>query len=194
VPAKTPVLAFMQRECGLDDHEAYGTLNMGAGFALYLEAEDADRAVADRPRPAASRPSSPATSKPAPNACVIEPAGRQFRRRRAAAALNGQRPVLITLKNVILRRSAKVLLNGANVTINPGEKVGLVGRNGAGKSTLFALFNGSLHEDSGDFYVPSAVAHGRGRAGHARNGRIRHRLCGGRRHPPACRCASGWRR
>jgi ATP-binding cassette subfamily F protein 3 len=43
---------------------------------------------------------------------------------------------LITLKNVILRRSAKVLLDGANVTINPGEKVGLVGRNGAGKSTL----------------------------------------------------------
>ena len=46
VPDKTPVLAFMQRECGLDDHEAYGTLNMGAGFALYLKAADADRAVA----------------------------------------------------------------------------------------------------------------------------------------------------
>lgn len=61
---------------------------------------------------------------------------------------------MITLKNVILRRSAKVLLDGATVTINPGEKVGLVGRNGAGKSTLFALFNGSLHEDGGDFYVP----------------------------------------
>lgn len=45
VPDKTPVLAFMQRECGLDDHEAYGTLNMGAGFALYLAAEDAERAV-----------------------------------------------------------------------------------------------------------------------------------------------------
>ncbi len=45
VPDKTPVLAFMQRECQLDDHEAYGTLNMGAGFALYLAASDADRAV-----------------------------------------------------------------------------------------------------------------------------------------------------
>ncbi|GAA4344846.1 ATP-binding cassette domain-containing protein [Variovorax defluvii] len=62
---------------------------------------------------------------------------------------------MITLKNVILRRSAKVLLNGASVTINPGEKVGLVGRNGAGKSTLFALFNGGLHEDGGDFYMPA---------------------------------------
>lgn len=45
LPAKTAVLAFMQRECGLDDHEAYGTLNMGAGFALYLTANDAERAV-----------------------------------------------------------------------------------------------------------------------------------------------------
>ncbi|MET3494190.1 ABC-F family ATP-binding cassette domain-containing protein [Variovorax boronicumulans] len=61
---------------------------------------------------------------------------------------------MITLKNVILRRSAKKLLDGATVTLNPGEKVGLVGRNGAGKSSLFALFNGSLHEDGGDFYVP----------------------------------------
>ncbi len=61
---------------------------------------------------------------------------------------------MITLKNVVLRRSAKVLLNGASVTINPAEKVGLVGRNGAGKSTLFALFNGTLHEDGGDFSSP----------------------------------------
>ena len=62
---------------------------------------------------------------------------------------------MITLKNVTLRRSAKVLLEGASVTINPGEKVGLVGRNGAGKSSLFALFNGSLHEDVGEYHIPT---------------------------------------
>ena len=62
---------------------------------------------------------------------------------------------MITLRNVTLRRSARVLLNSASVTINPGEKVGLVGRNGAGKSTLFALLNGGLHEDAGDFHMPS---------------------------------------
>ena len=61
---------------------------------------------------------------------------------------------LILLKNVILRRSAKVLLNNACLVINPGEKVGLVGRNGAGKSTLFSLLNGTLHEDGGDFSFP----------------------------------------
>jgi ATP-binding cassette subfamily F protein 3 len=61
---------------------------------------------------------------------------------------------MITLKNVVLRRSAKLLLDGANATINPTERVGLVGRNGAGKSTLFALFNKTLHEDGGDFSIP----------------------------------------
>ena len=62
---------------------------------------------------------------------------------------------MITLRNVTLRRSARVLLDSTSVTINPGEKVGLVGRNGAGKSTLFALLNGSLHEDAGEFYMPA---------------------------------------
>jgi len=62
---------------------------------------------------------------------------------------------LITLKNLTLRRGAKVLLDAANVTINPTEKVGLVGRNGAGKSSLFALFNATLHEDAGDYSIPA---------------------------------------
>ncbi|MEW6120014.1 MAG: ATP-binding cassette domain-containing protein [Pseudomonadota bacterium] len=61
---------------------------------------------------------------------------------------------MILIKNLSLRRGAKVVLDQASATINPGEKVGLVGRNGAGKSSLFALFNGSLHEDGGDCSVP----------------------------------------
>ena len=62
---------------------------------------------------------------------------------------------MIQLKNVTLRRSAKVLLDKVSATINPGESVGLVGRNGAGKSTLFALLNGTLHEDEGEFQRPA---------------------------------------
>ncbi|KAB2921724.1 MAG: ATP-binding cassette domain-containing protein [Dechloromonas sp.] len=62
---------------------------------------------------------------------------------------------MIILKNVTLRRGTKVLLDKTSVTINPGEKVGLVGRNGAGKSTLFGLLNGSLHEDGGDYSIPA---------------------------------------
>ena len=61
---------------------------------------------------------------------------------------------MITLKNITLRRGTKVLLDQVSTTINPGERVGLVGRNGAGKSSLFALLNGSLSEDGGDFFIP----------------------------------------
>ncbi|WP_042418183.1 ABC-F family ATP-binding cassette domain-containing protein [Comamonas aquatica] len=62
---------------------------------------------------------------------------------------------MITLKNVTLRRGTKVVLDSVNATINPGEHVGLVGRNGAGKSSLFALLSGTLHEDGGDFFIPT---------------------------------------
>ena len=61
---------------------------------------------------------------------------------------------MISLRNVTLRRGIKVLLDAASVTVNPGEKVGLVGRNGAGKSSLFALLAGNLHEDGGEFLLP----------------------------------------
>jgi ATP-binding cassette subfamily F protein 3 len=61
---------------------------------------------------------------------------------------------MITLRDVTLRRGAKVLLDRASCTLNPGENVGLVGRNGAGKSSLFALLQGHLHEDSGEFQWP----------------------------------------
>ncbi len=61
---------------------------------------------------------------------------------------------MIVLKNVVLRRGAKVLLDRASVALAPGEKIGLVGRNGVGKSTLFGLLNGTLHEDSGECAYP----------------------------------------
>ncbi len=62
---------------------------------------------------------------------------------------------MISLKHISLRRGTKLLLDQASVTLNPGEKVGLVGRNGAGKSSLFALLNRSLQEDSGEFHIPT---------------------------------------
>ncbi|MBI5257516.1 MAG: ATP-binding cassette domain-containing protein [Burkholderiales bacterium] len=61
---------------------------------------------------------------------------------------------MIQLKNLTLRRGVKVVLQGASVTLNPGEKVGLVGRNGAGKSSLFSLLAGRLHADAGDAEMP----------------------------------------
>ena len=61
---------------------------------------------------------------------------------------------MITLKDVSLRRGTKLVLDVANVTLQPGENVGLVGRNGAGKSSLFALLTNRLQSDAGDFYMP----------------------------------------
>ncbi len=62
---------------------------------------------------------------------------------------------MITLRNLTLRRGTKVVLNQANLTLNPGEKIGLVGRNGAGKSSLFALLTHKLQADAGDAEVPA---------------------------------------
>ncbi|TMH29512.1 MAG: ATP-binding cassette domain-containing protein [Betaproteobacteria bacterium] len=61
---------------------------------------------------------------------------------------------MITLREVTLRRGVKVVLDRATVTLQPSEKVGLVGRNGAGKSSLFALLAGRLHADAGDLAMP----------------------------------------
>ena len=61
---------------------------------------------------------------------------------------------MINLRNITLRRGAKVVLSGASVVLHPGEKVGLIGRNGAGKSSLFSLLTGRLHADAGDLDMP----------------------------------------
>jgi phosphoribosylformylglycinamidine cyclo-ligase len=45
VPPVPPVLSFIQQHAQQDDHEAYGTLNMGAGFALFVAADQAQRCV-----------------------------------------------------------------------------------------------------------------------------------------------------
>ncbi len=62
---------------------------------------------------------------------------------------------MITLRNITLRRGVKVVLQDTHLTLNPGEKVGLVGRNGAGKSSLFSLLTHRLSADAGDVSVPS---------------------------------------
>ncbi len=62
---------------------------------------------------------------------------------------------MIVIKDLQLLRGGKELLKDANATIYPASKVGLVGANGCGKSSLFALIRGILHQDSGDFSMPS---------------------------------------
>jgi ATP-binding cassette subfamily F protein 3 len=63
---------------------------------------------------------------------------------------------MISLNDLTLRRGAKVVLDAAQLTIHPGEKVGVVGPNGAGKSSLFGLLLDRWHEDAGQFSFPRA--------------------------------------
>jgi len=62
---------------------------------------------------------------------------------------------MLVLTQVSLRRGVKLVLDRTSLTIQPGEKVGLVGRNGAGKSSLFSLLADRLHADAGDVSVPA---------------------------------------
>ncbi len=68
---------------------------------------------------------------------------------------------MIRFSQVTLRRGTKVLLERADASVNPGERVGLVGANGSGKSSLFALLRGELHADNGEVDFPAhwRIAH-----------------------------------
>ena len=61
---------------------------------------------------------------------------------------------MLVLSNLSLRRGVKLVLDRASLTVQPGDKVGLVGRNGAGKSSLFSLLARRLQADAGDFSMP----------------------------------------
>mgnify|MGYP003653311941 CR=1 FL=1 len=57
---------------------------------------------------------------------------------------------MIILRDIALRRGSKLLLQDANVTIQPGQRLALIGANGCGKSSLFALLVGEMGPDAGD--------------------------------------------
>lgn len=62
---------------------------------------------------------------------------------------------MIRATGLTLRRGPKVLLENTDFVVNPGERVGMVGKNGAGKSTLFALLQGRLDADAGTVFLPT---------------------------------------
>ncbi len=68
---------------------------------------------------------------------------------------------MIRLQQLTLMRGTKPLFEQADLTINPGEKVGLIGANGTGKSTLFAMLRDELHPDNGSIDFPKQwrIAH-----------------------------------
>ena len=62
---------------------------------------------------------------------------------------------MITFSNLSLKRGQSLLLDNASATINPKQKVGLVGKNGCGKSSLFALLKKETSAEGGELNYPS---------------------------------------
>ena len=57
---------------------------------------------------------------------------------------------MIILRHIDFRRGSKLLLQDANATIQPGQRLALIGANGCGKSSLFSLLLDELGADAGD--------------------------------------------
>ncbi len=57
---------------------------------------------------------------------------------------------LLVISGVVIRMGGRTLMNGADLTIDPGRRIGLVGRNGAGKSTLLRAIAGEIGIDGGE--------------------------------------------
>jgi branched-chain amino acid transport system ATP-binding protein len=82
--------------------------------------------------------------------------------------------MLLEVKDLGKRFGGFVALDGINVTVNPGERVGLIGPNGSGKSTLVNCICGTLHNETGTVIfdgrpIDGLPAHQRTRLGIARS-------------------------
>ena len=64
---------------------------------------------------------------------------------------------MIKFSDITLQRGGQPLIEGANLTLDSGQRYGLVGRNGAGKTTLFKLLLGQLQLDAGQLTWPPSL-------------------------------------
>ncbi len=62
---------------------------------------------------------------------------------------------LLVISNITIRMGGRTLMNGADLTVDPGRRIGLVGRNGAGKSTLLRAIAGEVPLDGGEIRLSS---------------------------------------
>jgi ATP-binding cassette subfamily F protein 3 len=68
---------------------------------------------------------------------------------------------LLRIENLSFSLAGRNLLDHASLTIDPGRKIGLLGRNGAGKSTLLKLIYGDLTPDGGKIILANRATMGR---------------------------------
>ncbi|MBR0559646.1 ABC-F family ATP-binding cassette domain-containing protein [Neokomagataea anthophila] len=64
---------------------------------------------------------------------------------------------ILHLQNITFTLGGRPLLDGAELSVTPGERVCLVGRNGSGKSTLLKMASGDLQPDSGTVFIQPGV-------------------------------------
>lgn len=66
---------------------------------------------------------------------------------------------IVSMKNVVKSFSGVVVLNRAQLEIEPAEVHALIGQNGAGKSTLIKILTGVIDRDSGDITFDGQASH-----------------------------------
>ena len=57
---------------------------------------------------------------------------------------------LITIQDLSIGFRGPILLDCVNCRIDPGQRIGLLGRNGAGKTTFMRLLCGEIEPDRGE--------------------------------------------
>jgi ATP-binding cassette subfamily F protein 3 len=67
---------------------------------------------------------------------------------------------MLQVTNIEKSYGKQLLFDGVGFTVNPRERVGLVGRNGHGKSTLFRMILGEEHQDDGTITTPAGYTIG----------------------------------
>jgi len=60
---------------------------------------------------------------------------------------------ILAATNIHVHYGPDVILDGVTLSVEPGERIGIVGRNGGGKSTLLKAITGSLKVDGGDISI-----------------------------------------
>lgn len=62
-------------------------------------------------------------------------------------------PPILTLSDIALTFGGDPLFTEANLIVQPGDRVCLVGRNGSGKSTLMKIMAGMIEPDGGQRFL-----------------------------------------
>src|SRR5579872_1081333 len=68
---------------------------------------------------------------------------------------------LLAIRDLTIRIGGRALLDNADLTVDPGRRIGLVGRNGAGKSTLLRAIAGDMPVDGGEIHLAVRARLGR---------------------------------